>query len=337
MQASSLRKPFAAASASRAVCLRVLGALVLFSSAAPARAANITSYSVDGGGMQRQYLLASPLATPPGPRPLILLLHGHLGTAANALGNGRVPSPLSAWLNIVDREDVLVAALQGLKGADNRTGWHDCRLDASGNPRADDVGFAERVVAQLVQAGRADPKRIYVMGMSNGGMMAYRLALQMHPAPAAIAAVSSSMARTSACASAAAKVSVLLINGTADPIVPYAGGQVGLFGRSTGTVIGAEATRDFWLRVNGLTNTQPTTSSIPRADGADSTSAVRTVYGPNKGPQVEMISIQGGGHVEPSRRFHYGWLYHRLVGEQNGAFESAEEAWSFFKDKLANP
>jgi len=110
-----------------------------------------------------------------------------------------------------------------------------------------------------------------------------------------------------------------------------------LFGRSTGTVIGAEATRDFWLRTNGLANSQALASSIPRADGADSTRAVRTVYGPNKGPQVEMISIQGGGHVEPSRRFHYGWLYHRIVGEQNGAFESAEEAWSFFKDKVASP
>jgi polyhydroxybutyrate depolymerase len=310
-------------------CLLALAALTL-----RAGAASVQHLSIDAGGLPRDYLLATPAAGAPGPRPLVLLLHGHLGTAANALGEGRVPSPLSAWLDIADREQVLVAALQGLKGADNRTGWHDCRIDALENPQADDVGFAERVVQALVKAGRADPQRVYVMGMSNGGMMAYRLALEMKPAPVAIAAVSSSMAAHSSCTVAPQKVSVLLINGTDDPIVPYAGGAVGVFSHKSGSVTGAEATRDFWLRADGLAGVAGTVTPSPHLAATDPTSVLKTTYGPDAGPQVEMITIVKGGHVEPSLRYHYGWAYSRLVGSQNRDFESAEEAWAFFRDKL---
>ncbi len=304
----------------------LIAAAMLLAGAAHAAVQQQLSFDAPGGA--RQYILAAPAAPGPGARPLVLLLHGHIGTAANALGQGVVPSPLSAWLAIVDREDLLVAALQGLKGSDHRTGWHDCRGDDTRNPDADDVAFAAGVAAGLVQAGRADPRRIYVMGMSNGGMMAYRLALEMHPVPAAIAAVSSSMAGSSSCRGVPPRVSVLLINGDADPIVPYGGGKV-----SGSLVIGAAASRDFWLHADGLAGAAPAASIFPHLSADDPTRASKLVYGPNDGPQVEMITIQNGGHVEPSLKYHYGWLYRQLVGRQNEDFESAEEAWSFFRDK----
>ncbi|HZR36086.1 MAG TPA: PHB depolymerase family esterase [Nevskia sp.] len=303
--------------------------------AAAAEAASQHGAAVVAGGLQREYILVTPDSVPAGPRPLVLLLHGHLGTAANALGAGAVASPLSAWLDIADREHILVAALQGLKGADDHTGWHDCRLDAAEDTGADDVAFARAVIAGLVQSGRADPHRVYVMGMSNGAMMAYRLALELRPAPAAIAAVSGTMAGHSACDAEPVPVSVLLINGTDDPVVPYLGGRAGLRGHKTGTVIGADATRDFWLGVDGLANTPATGGSVPHRSADDPTRAIRLTWGPAHGPQVEAITIQNGGHVEPSLRYHYGWLYRQLVGVQNRDFESAEEAWAFFRDKTA--
>jgi len=157
---------------------------------------------IEAAGEQREYLLVTPQAKTSARRPLVLVLHGHLGTAANALGAGRAPSPLSAWLDVAERESVLVAALQGLEGSDNRTGWHDCRSDADDNPKVDDVAFASQVAKQLVEDGRADAKRIYVMGMSNGAIMTLRLALEMQPAPAAVAAVAGTMAAKSECAGA---------------------------------------------------------------------------------------------------------------------------------------
>ncbi len=315
----------------RPFCL--LGAALFTVAAGSAQAALQQQLSINTSGGTRDYIVAAPSGGAGGPRPLVLILHGHIGTAANALGQGKTPSPLSAWLNIADREKLLVVALQGLKGSDDHTGWHDCRLDATEDPTTDDVGFVERVVNNLVQSGRADPHRVYIMGMSNGGMMSYRLALEMHPTPAAIAAVSSSMASQTACGETPPKVSVLLINGTDDPIVPYGGGKVGLRGYKTGTVIGAEATRDFWLHTDGLADVPGIAYSFPHLSSSDSTRARKTTYGPDSGPQVEMLTIQNGGHIEPSLIYHYGWLYHQLVGTQNSDLESAEEAWSFFRNK----
>ena len=243
-------------------------------------------------------------------------------------------APLRARFEALQpREQVLVAALQGLKGRDDHTGWDDCRIDAVEDPGSDDVTFARDVVASLVQAGRADPHRVYVMGMSNGAMMALRLALEMKPAPAAVAAVSGTMAASSACTGPAPQVSVLLIDGTDDPIVPYAGGRVGLGRHKTGTVTGVTASRDWWLQADGLQGTPAIATTFPHLDPVDPTRATRYVWGPQAGPQVEVISVQNGGHVEPSLRFHYGWFYSRLVGTQNRDFESAEEAWSFFRTK----
>jgi polyhydroxybutyrate depolymerase len=314
--------------------IRICAAALLLGAGA-ARAASQQDASIEAGGLTRQYIVVTPDTLPAGPRPLVIVLHGHLGTAANALGEGARPSPLSAWVGIADREGILVAALQGLKGRDNHSGWHDCRIDAVENPQADDVAFVRAVIAGLVQSGRADPRRVYIMGMSNGAMMALRLALELRPAPAAVAAVSGSMAVHSACAAAAAPVSVLLIGGTDDPIVPYAGGKVGVKDHRTGEVSGAAASRDFWLQADGLSGAPASVADFPHRLAADPTRAHRETWGPASGPQVELLTLQGGGHVEPSLRYHYGWVYSGIVGRQNQDLESAEEAWSFFKDKAS--
>lgn len=288
---------------------------------------------IEAAGLQREFLLVAPPSPPAGPRPLVLVLHGHLGTAANALGKGRSPSPLSVWLDVAARENVLVAALQGLKGADNRTGWHDCRRDATDNPQVDDVAFASAVAQQLVDAGRADPHRIYVMGMSNGAIMTLRLALEMQPAPAAVAAAAGTMAAMSACGDATHPVSVLLMHGTADPLVPYGGGGVGLGSRrDRGSVQSVAATRDYWLRADGLQNAQPRDFTFPHA-GSDETRASKQTWGADSGPQVEVVTIDKGGHVEPSPRYRYPALYYALVGTQSRDLEAVEEAWAFFRDK----
>jgi len=302
----------------------------------PVPAAEPALQRIEISGAQLEYLLVAPDRSPGAARPLVLVLHGHLGTAANALGGGRVPSPLSAWLDIAERDNVLVAALQGLKGSDNRTGWHDCRSDADNNPQVDDVAFASRVAKKLLDDGRADAKRIYVMGMSNGAIMTLRLALEMQPAPAAVAAVAGTMAAKSECTGAPRPVSVLLIHGTQDPLVPYTGGGVGLGERrDRGSVLSVAATRDFWLHADGLESAKPVEASFAH-EGDDSTRARKATYGSEAGPQVVVVTIDGGGHVEPSRRFHYPALYGRIVGAQNRDFESAEEAWSFFASKKAH-
>ena len=279
----------------------------------------------------RTYLLLQPAAS--GPRPLVILLQGHMGSAKQAFTQG----PLAAWNAISAREGVIVAALDGVKGPDGHTGWNDCRGDASGNPKTDDVAFVKAVVERLVREAHADPKRVYLMGMSNGAMMTLRLGLQLDPAPAAFCAVCGLMTLDGGpCGGSAPRsVPALLIEGTADPLVPFEGGQVHFFKKMRGGVVSAQRTVGFWRKADGLDQAQPVETVFLHLDKGDPTRAEKCVWGTGA-KQVEFIRIEGGGHAEPTLAHPYGMLYRAFTGKQNHDFESAEEAWSFFKDKRAD-
>lgn len=308
-------------------------ALLLGLLASTASAAQIDVLKLDTPDGSREALVAHQDHASSAPRALVLVLHGHGGTARNAMGQGARPSPLSAWLAVVDREDVVVAALQGLEGSDRRAGWNDCRSQVLSNPHGDDVGFAEAVLARLRDSLNIDPARVYAMGMSNGAMMVQRLALEMKPPLAAIAAVSGSLAAQSSCRRPTRGTSVLLIHGTADPIVPYAGGEVSILGRARGAVLSVEDTLRFWLTLDGLDPAAPPRIQRFPPHGSAS-SAQLALYG-GGAMQVGLIRVEGGGHIEPSLAYHYGALYEKLVGPQNQDLESVEEAWRFFRDRRA--
>ncbi|HEX9082844.1 MAG TPA: PHB depolymerase family esterase [Holophagaceae bacterium] len=298
-------------------------------------AAQVRPGSVTTAGGSRTYLLALPDGPARPGRPLVLLLHGHGGNARNSLGQGLGhASPLAAWLAIADREGVVVAALDGAKGPDGYPGWNDGRPGAVGDPSTDDLGFVRAVVDRAEKEQGVDPSRIYVMGMSNGAVMAQRLALDLDLPLAAVASACGSLPGEPP-AKAVRPLSVLLIAGTEDPIMPYLGGQVTLFKRPRGQVAGVEATLAYWRKVDGLTG-PPTVSDVPHLKGRqDPTRVEREVWGGPGGPQVELLKVVGGGHEEPSLRYDYGLVYRAVAGHQNRDLESAEAAWAFFKDKRA--
>lgn len=268
-------------------------------------------------------------------RPLVLLFHGHTGSAKHTLGQTRgLSSPLSAWLNVADREGVVVAALDGLRGTDGKQGWNDGRPGLSGNPTSDDVAYARAVRIRLQQEEGIDPKRVYAMGMSNGGVFTFRLALESDEPLAAIAAASASMPGDHAPALTNRGTSVLLIAGTDDPLMPYGGGQVHFYQQQRGAVLGVEATLAYWRSALGLTGA-PLQEDLPHRNPKDPTHVVRQLWGAEHQPQVALLKVVGGGHCEPTLSKRYGWLYLKVCGLQNGDVESAEEAWRFFRDKRA--
>jgi polyhydroxybutyrate depolymerase len=278
----------------------------------------------------RHYLVATP---PGGVRPgapLVLLFHGHLGSARNTLGQGvGTGSPLSAWLAVVDREGVVVAALDGARGEDRKQGWNDGRPGNSGNPTTDDVGFARGVRDLLEKELAIDPSRVYAMGMSNGGVFVFRLAREMPLA--AFAAVCASMPGDRPPAPAKRPVSALMIEGTEDPLMPYDGGQVHFYSKALGAVLGTDASLAYWRSVDGLSGS-PVVEAVPHL-GRDGTHLSRSTWGPAGGVQVRLLRVEGGGHCEPSLAHPLGWLYTQVCGVQNHDVEAAEEAWGFFKDK----
>jgi len=287
----------------------------------------------------RQYLLADPAPPVDHGIPLVILLHGHGGSAKQLLGHGLGAAPLSEWLEIAAHDSMVVIAAEGAKGSDDKQGWNDCRADASSNPPTDDVGFIAALIDRAVAQNHVDPQRVYVMGMSNGGFMTFRLGIELPDRIAAIATVGATMAAKSECPAPKKKLPVLMINGDADPLVPYRGGDVRFFSeKSRGTAMAVEDAAQSWRVLDALAAQPAETRDFPKLDADDKTYARLRTWGADPGRcQVELIRIEGGGHVEPSIRQRIGGLYRRIVGAQNGDFEAAEEAWRFFKDKRRTP
>lgn len=311
-------------------------ALPLLACAAALGAATVTDATVATKDGPRHYLLAVPEGPAVPGRPLVLVFHGHLGSAGNVLGKGFLDrSPLRAWLETADREGVVVAALDGARGADGRTGWNDGRPGAVGNPATDDVAFAGAVIRRAEAELGTDPRRVYAQGMSNGGVFVFRLAQELDHPLAAVAAVCGSMPGERPPARAGRPLSVLLVAGTEDPLMPYGGGQVHFRKQARGAVLGVEATLAFWRRACGLDGA-PAAEALPHLGGAaDPTRATRTLWGAPEGPQAGLIKVEGGGHCEPSLAHPYGVLYTSVCGRQNRDFETVAEVWRFFREKRA--
>ncbi|MEI9905569.1 MAG: PHB depolymerase family esterase [Asticcacaulis sp.] len=301
--------------------------------AGAAHAASVTAYDLQRPEGARHVLVGLPEGNRPGKHPLIILLHGHGGTASQLLGLKGSAAPLSVWLKIADREGWVVAAPHGLDGSDGMAGWNDCRKDAASNPQADDVGLIGAIIDREVATDNVDPDRVFVMGMSNGAMMTFRAAVELGDRLAGFATVSGSMAKVSECAAPKTPLSGLIISGTADPIVPYGGGDVRILGMPRGSVIPVEQSVKNWRIFDGLPAQAVSVSSLSH-HGGDPTSVTRTVWGNDPaGLQVEFLRIDGGGHVEPSPSQRINGLYGLVVGRQNDDVETAEEAFAFFKDK----
>jgi polyhydroxybutyrate depolymerase len=280
----------------------------------------------------RRYLLAEGRSNDQ--RPLILILHPHTGSAAQVFGQTAYNSGMAVWLDIAEREGLVVIAPDGERGSDKQRGWNDCRADAPTNPDCDDVGFLSALIDHAISAHRVDPRRVYVIGMSNGGAMAYRLAHEIGDRLAAISVVAALMPTRTKCAPPAKPISVQLILGTADEITPYEGGEVGHRNLGMrGSAISTMETVRIWRELAGLPETGHS-ASFRHLDPLDPTRASKTTWGDDPAAlQVSLITIDGGGHVEPSPTRRAPKMFIKMLGLQNGDVETAEEAWQFFRQK----
>jgi polyhydroxybutyrate depolymerase len=172
--------------------------------------------------------------------------------------------------------------------------WNDGR-EAGRISRIDDVGFLRRLVAQLIAQRIADRQRIYLAGVSNGGMMTFRMLCEASELFAGAGTIIANMPAGIGDGCQPKKpLPVVMFNGTADPLVPYAGGGVGFAGKR-GNVWPAERTAAFLAKANGCGGpaTQPLATSAPE----EATKVVRLDWFPcSSGQPVTLYRIEGGGH-----------------------------------------
>lgn len=310
-------------------CLAMLGV------AAPTFAVTVTDHTLARPEGPRHYIAVEADGKPKAKRPVVILLHGHGESAAVMVGLASLAGYRThAWSTLAERENILLLAPDGVKGSDDKQSWNDCRSDAPTNATVDDVGLIAALIDTAVSRFDADPARFYVYGVSHGGAMAYRAAIELAPRLAAIGVQSGPMAAKTVCAAPTHPLPVFIEHGTADAIVPYAGGEAGSwFLRGRGTTLGTEQTVAIWRQLAGLPDT-PAVYRFPHLHPDDPTSATRYVWGADPaGVQVEFLTIEGGGHVEADRNNTLPWLLRKLAGEMNHAVDTADEAWAFFRTK----
>jgi polyhydroxybutyrate depolymerase len=281
------------------------------------------SETIDINGIARSYTIQLPDKKP---APLVIVLHGNTQTGSDMVTR-------TSWPAVAKREHVGVVFPDGLNRA-----WADLRPNANRAGRAppkgtDDVAFVVKLIEKFVADGTADPKRIYVTGLSNGGAMTMTMICARADLFTAAASVIINLTDDMANACHPSRpVAMLMMNGTADPLIPYQGGR----GTSRFAVAGfwsTERTFDFWRRVNGCQTQDAGSVELDHHDPADKTTVTRIESRCAQARDVVLYRVNNGGHRMPGSfpdaRFQR--LVNALLGLQNRDIDGAETIWAFFR------
>ena len=278
----------------------------------------------------RRYLVATPPDETAGGRALVLVLHGAGASADQVLGLAFPPSPLSLWLEIAAREQLVVIAPDAGKG-----GWSDCFASDARVALKDDVAFIGALIEHAITHYKVDPSRVYLMGVSRGGWMAYAVAVEIPHKLAAFSVVLASMPPPGRAKAPTMPLSALIFGCTADPLIYYHGGKPWYAFGFAEPVRGIDDTVHAWRELAGLADT-PNVVKLPTSDARGRTSVTRFIWGQaSDSVQVGLYRIDGAGHAEPSRLKRYPRFINWLTGLQNADLEVAEAAWDFFREKRA--
>lgn len=287
----------------------------------PALTGELVAGSLRVGERERTYTLYVPASRAPHPA-LVFVLHGSMGNAEQAR-----TGTFYAFDELADREGFVVAYPDGFEGH-----WNDCRRAAPYSANAqdvDDVGFLRALATRLEAEQGVDPSRIYATGISNGGQMAYRLALEAPDLVAAVAPVAAGLPDDANldCTRAGKPVAVLILNGTEDPMNPFYGGHVVFYGvwGDRGTVLSSEASAAYWAGLDGHRQ-PPRRHRYPERSRDDDSWAEIVEFVDGPGPEVAHLVVHGGGHTFPSSRGRYP----RALGPTNADIDGASEIWAFF-------
>lgn len=257
------------------------------------------SGSIAVGGRTREYIVHLPHGNDAKtPLALVFVLHGGMQSPESA-------ERMSGMSAKADREHFIAVYPRGTGMLPTWNSGNCC--GAAFRDKVDDVGFLRALIGKLEHDYSVDPKRIFATGISNGGMMSYRLACELSDQIAAIAPVEG--AQNLECRPST-PVSLLVFHGTADRLVAFDGGetkyQIGPK-RTDSSVASAVA---FWVKQDGC-SPDPAQSKVAEV-------RVETYSGCQDGTGVTLYAIDGGRHM---------WPGHPLSGNH---VQATNILWDFF-------
>lgn len=288
------------------------------------RLSTATPVTLDFGGLHRRYLIQAPSGS--GPFPVVVLLHGGTQSADEVWRQTSFPT-------LASRERFILVAPEGVDGH-----WNDGRGSTMGGgvSTADDVGFLDAVIDEVLRKAHGNADAVFMTGVSNGGLMTMGFACEhaerLHAAGNVISDFPVALRGNCRPAKPLPWIS---INGTRDPLMPFEGQAAGSDwrGKAKPSFLSADATFDFWAGNAGCGDRQ-SGELLPDLDRSDDSRAEKRVRracaGDTTSTQYVLI---GAGHVAPGLPIKSG-LVRAVIGKANMDIDMGSVVWQHFASTL---
>ena len=279
---------------------------------------------IEINGFRRTYLVHVPTGyTPDIPLPLVVVIHGAFDTAQGM-------EQVSGFSLLADREGFIVLYPNGMGILGFLQHWnagHCCGKAA--DDQVDDVGFVAATIEDVCSRLRVDRDRIYMVGFSNGGMLAYRFAAERGDLLAAVAPMAASIGGRPSqdlpewrIPEPVQPVSMIPMHGLLDDDVPYEGG-ISRHRGGTRTYWSVEQSVEFWVAANGC-KSPPVIQNL-----YDGKVVLKDWKNCTNKTEVSLHLINGWGHVWPGSSFTAALA----ADDPFQHFDAAEVLWAFFKSQ----
>ena len=262
----------------------------------------------ESGGLSRSAFIVEHERLKRGPRATIIILHGGASSGLRVRRNLGLEDAIRS-------EGVVIVYPDAVNGT-----W-----DQSDAGSRRDTQMLRDLIRKLSEERITDRRRVYLLGVSTGGMLALRFACDNANTLAAVGAVIAALPEGAAATCKPAKpLSTVLLAGTVDALVPFGGGMANLRDFKD-KVASVDATLAPFKASAGCGERISETQFADK-DTKDKSKVFVDTFGGCKVP-VELIRVQGGGHTIPGR-----WSgAEQSAGTHNNDVDAARVIWEFLR------
>ncbi|REA56629.1 poly(3-hydroxybutyrate) depolymerase [Dyadobacter luteus] len=240
---------------------------------------------------------------------LMFAIHGSGGNAANFMKNAQQLEKRA------ESENFIVVYPQGYKSF-----WNECRKHSEAEANKIDIdeqAFFQGMINYFGDKYAINKRNVFASGFSGGGQMAYKMGITMPETFKAICAMVANMptAENMDCIESKKPIATMIINGTADPVNPYEGGEMKSAGLTLGNVQSTDQSFNYWARLAGYKG-KPDKQLVPDPDKTNNITIEKYTFKEKRKPEVTLLKVNNGKH------------------EFQSDMDFFSAAWDFFKRQI---